>query len=186
MTPAELHDRALARTGEIVAAISPEQYTLPTPCPAFTVHDLLIHLIAGNRRFTVITRGEPATSVPLDVDLDGADPRAAYAQTSADVSAAWQDPALLDKSMALPFAEVSGGFALGIHTVEQVVHGWDLATATGQSTDIAPDLCDVAWAWSKDIDATFRGPNGPFGPAVTPPADASDAERLVAWLGRIP
>jgi uncharacterized protein (TIGR03086 family) len=181
-----MHRRALTSTVEIVAAIDVEQYGLPTPCPAFEVRDLIAHLVSGNKRWIAMAHGEPATAVPLVTDLDDADAVAAYRNSCDEVTAAWADPALLDKLVQLPFAEVPGRAALGIHTVEQVAHGWDLAKATGQPTEIAPELYAVAWEFTKDIDDAFRVPSGPFGPAVTPPANASDTERLVAWLGRSP
>ncbi len=74
----------------------------------------------------------------------------------------------------------------GIHIVETIVHGWDLAKATGQPTEIEPELYAFAWQSSKDIDDSFRGPGRPFGPPVVAPPGASDTEKLVAWLGRQP
>ena len=76
--------------------------------------------------------------------------------------------------------------AIGIHTVETIVHGWDVATATGQPAEIEPALCAVAWEHCAGIDDSLRRPGGPFGPAVDVPADASETDRLVAWLGRRP
>ena len=88
--------------------------------------------------------------------------------------------------MHLPFGDFPGAIALGIHTVEAIVHGWDLAKATGQSTEIEPELYEVAWQNCKDIDDSFRGPGRPFGPAAAAPPGASDTAKLMAWLGRAP
>jgi len=99
---------------------------------------------------------------------------------------AWSDPAVLERTVHLPFGDFPGAFALGIHTVETVVHGWDLAKATGQPTEVDPELCAVAWQNCKDIDDTFRGPDRPFRPRVAAPLGGSKTEELVAWLGRQP
>ncbi len=88
--------------------------------------------------------------------------------------------------MHLPFGAVPGAVALGVHTVEAIVHGWDLARATGQPTELDPDLCAVAWQNAKNIDDSFRGPGRPFGPAVPARSGATDTARLMAWLGRQP
>lgn len=186
MTRAQLHRQAMQSTTAIIAAIEPAQYALPTPCPAFTVRDLLAHLVSGNKRWVAMAHGEPAVAVPLVTDLADADAPAAYRETCDEVATAWADPALLDKLVQLPFADVTGAVALGVHTVETVVHGWDLAKATGQPTTIAPDLFAAAWEGTRGIDDSFRGPDGPFGPVVTLPAGSSDTDRLVAWLGRTP
>jgi uncharacterized protein (TIGR03086 family) len=180
----KLHDRALEATTLIIANIDASQLDLPTPCAHFDVRALLNHLVAGNLRFTAITRGEPAIAVPATGDFVVDDALTPYRDSASAVSTAWHDPALLTKPMQLPIGELPGSVALGIHTVEALVHGWDLAKATGQPTELDPDLCDVAWANCKDIDDSLRGPGRPFGPPVTPPPAASDTTRLMAWLGR--
>jgi uncharacterized protein (TIGR03086 family) len=86
----------------------------------------------------------------------------------------------------MPFGDFPGEFALGIHIVETVVHTWDLSKATGQPTELDPELCEAAWERTKDIDDSFRGPGRPFGQPVAAPPDATPTERLVAWLGRQP
>ncbi|HEV7525188.1 MAG TPA: TIGR03086 family protein, partial [Acidimicrobiia bacterium] len=67
--------------------------------------------------------------------------------------------------------------------VDLVVHGWDLAHATGLDEHIEPD--DVARV--RDVAEGFgdamRNPKA-FGPAVEPPAGAGEQEKLLAFLGR--
>lgn len=181
----EAHDDALAATGEIVAGLDQSQLSLPTPCPEFDVRALLGHLVEGNHRLVAIAHGEPGTSVALTADVPD-DWLAFYTSSAAAVADAWRDPALLDETVELPLGEVTGTVALGVHTVETVVHGWDLAKATGQSTEVAPDLCAVAWRNVQSVNDDLRGPGRPFAAAVPVPADATATERLVAWLGRRP
>jgi uncharacterized protein (TIGR03086 family) len=114
------------------------------------------------------------------------DAAAAYRSSAGAVSAAWHDPAALERPARLPIGDVPGEVALAIHTVETIVHGWDLARATGQPTEIEPELCAVAWEASKGIGDDLRGAGRPFGPVVFVPPTASDTARLVAWLGRQP
>jgi uncharacterized protein (TIGR03086 family) len=180
------HDHALDVTEAIVANVRPEQFGLPTPCDEFDVRTLLCHMIAGNERFAVVARGEPIESRPAMGSFTGDDAADAYRSSAAAVSAAWHDPAALERTARLPIGEVPGDVALAIHTVETIVHGWDLAKATGQPTDIEPELCAVAWEASKGIGTELRGPGRPFGPVVFVPPTASDTDRLVAWLGRQP
>ncbi len=180
----ELHDHALAATTTIVANVDAAHFANATPCDEFDVRALLNHMVGGNYRFVRIAAGEPGDSVPATGDFVHDDALPPYRASAEALSEAWRDPARLEKTVHLPFGEFPGAFALGVHTVETIVHGWDLAKATGQPTELDPELHDVAWQNSKDIDESFRGPGRPFGPAVKPPSGASDTEKLMAWLGR--
>ncbi len=86
----------------------------------------------------------------------------------------------------LPFGTMPGSAFMGLATTDTFVHAWDLAKSTGQSTDLDPTMAAALLAQSKAaIQDSFRGPEGaPFGPEAEAPADASDADRLAAFLGR--
>jgi uncharacterized protein (TIGR03086 family) len=89
-------------------------------------------------------------------------------------------------------ASMYGGMVLG----EFVLHGWDLARATGQ--DESMDRTDVERLWASnsaipdDVIEMYRTPDafGPgievFGPEVQVPADASLQDRLLGFIGRRP
>ena len=163
--PIDAHDRALDTTSAIIAGIDRDQLDLPTPCDDFNVRALLGHLVGGNLRFLAVAHGEPGTNVPARADAADDQWLDAYRESAAAVAAAWQDRALLEKPAVLPFGEVPGAVALGIHTVEAIVHGWDLATATGQPAAIDPELCAVAWKHAQLVDDSLRGPGRAFGAA---------------------
>jgi uncharacterized protein (TIGR03086 family) len=65
-----------------------------------------------------------------------------------------------------------------------VVHAWDLAKATGQDTDFAPDHCEAALAMSRHRMANMDRANMPFKDEAPVPADAPAADRLAGFLGR--
>ena len=59
-------------------------------------------------------------------------------------------------------------------------HGWDLAKATGQPTDLDPEMAEDLHAQVQGfVNDAFRGPDGeaPFGPEVAAPPSASAADR---------
>lgn len=67
------------------------------------------------------------------------------------------------------------------------MHGWDLATATGQTAELNPDLGGVALDSARRfVPAEPRGGHVPFGPVVPVPDDADVYTRLAGWLGRRP
>jgi hypothetical protein len=53
------------------------------------------------------------------------------------------------------------------------MHGWDLAVATGQQTDLDPALAEHAPHWSRQmLRPEFRGPDWAFGPEAPVRPDA--------------
>jgi uncharacterized protein (TIGR03086 family) len=185
----EAHDKALAATGQIIASITKKQLSKATPCSEYDVKALLNHLVGANRMFAAVAQGEELDPARAADDHLGDDYTAAFEQSAKTVSEAWKTPGLLEKTVKLPFAEMPGAAALGIHTVEALVHGWDLGTATGQAVEFDPALAEVAWDNVKNLPDMFRGPAGsgmPFGLKVEPPANATPTQRVVAWLGRQP
>lgn len=178
--PLELHDRGLDATAAVVARVRPDQLGLPTPCADWDVRGLLGHLVEANRMFTVAAGAEPA-------EVLGDDPLKAYEVSTEEVRRAWHRPGLLDGEVTLPFGTFPGWVAVRMHFVDHLVHGWDLAAATGQDATLDPELAQEAFAEMSEalVDAP-RGPQLPFGPAVDWPPDAPVHERLVALLGRRP
>ena len=74
-------------------------------------------------------------------------------------------------------------------STDQYVHGWDLAKATGQPTDLDPVMAEHFLEFYRAaISDAFRGPDrlAPFGPAIAVGAGAGPVEQLMAFLGRTP
>ncbi len=76
---------------------------------------------------------------------------------------------------------------LAVATTDAFTHGWDLARATGQPTDLDPHLAAELLARARAfIQPAFRGDDGakPFGPQQPAPPNATNADALAAFLGR--
>ena len=87
----------------------------------------------------------------------------------------------------MPFGEMPAGAVMGLAMNDTFTHGWDLAKATGQSTDIAPQLAAQILEQARaSIHDAFRGEDGaaPFGVEQDCPEGASAADQLAAFLGR--
>jgi uncharacterized protein (TIGR03086 family) len=78
-------------------------------------------------------------------------------------------------------AELAGGMVLG----EFVLHGWDLARATGQSLTVPEPLAATVLAGVESIAGMGRD-GGWFGAEVTVPAEAPTLDRAVGLSGRDP
>ncbi len=80
-----------------------------------------------------------------------------------------------------------GDMALSMILGEYLIHGWDLARATGQAWDPDEDTIRTAHAFLAGmVTPEYRGPGGMFGPEVDVPADAPALEKLVGFAGRDP
>jgi uncharacterized protein (TIGR03086 family) len=70
---------------------------------------------------------------------------------------------------------------------EVLTHGWDLAQATGQPTELDPELATWVLAVARRIlPPEPRGGEVPFGPVIPAPPGAGPYTQLAAWLGRQP
>jgi uncharacterized protein (TIGR03086 family) len=186
--PREIHQRAMAQTESIVAAVQPGQLGLPTPCTEYDVRALLSHTVGGLNRIALVGEGADALAVPARADGVPDDGwLAAYQRARARATAAWADDAKLDALVEVPWGKVPGRIAVSGYVQEILTHGWDLARATGQPTELDPEL--AAWVLAvaqRILPPEPRGGEIPFGPVVAVPPDAGPYAQLAAWLGRRP
>lgn len=166
----------------LLGAVRDDQRTRPTPCDEFDVQTLASHLVATVARIVAIAElGSPDSVPPLAPEHDSG----TFAQLAERAQRAWADDALLDKLVTVPWGEVPGRFALWGYTNEALVHGWDLAVATGQPAEADPALVEpTASVVGRFIPADARVPGVPFSAVVEPRAEAGPTERLANWSGR--
>jgi uncharacterized protein (TIGR03086 family) len=176
--------RALQGTLTVLTRIQPGQLDAPTPCASWDVRSLINH-VTGSARWwagTITGAADPAAA-----DYAAGDYAAAYQESIQIALAAFGADGVLDRTVRLPFGELPGAVVLGMAATEQFTHGWDLARATGQPTDLDPDLAAELLAQARlAITDAYRGPDGEalFGPVRQAPAGASPADQLAAFLGR--
>ncbi len=132
-------ERAFASTRSVLANVTPDELSNPTPCQSWQVRELINHIIGVSFWFadTVNTGIAPA---PPDTDFTRGDMVATYDDGIEQAVAAFgaTGRAREDRS-TLPFGTLPGAVYMGIATTDAFTHGWDLARATGQSTDLDPD-----------------------------------------------
>jgi uncharacterized protein (TIGR03086 family) len=98
--------------------------------------------------------------------------------------ASFEEPGALGRMVTMPFGEMPVAGLAGFRFVDLIVHAWDLAKATEQDTDLAPDLCEAALAMSRQRMTGMDRANMPFKDEVPVPGDAPAADRLAGFLGR--
>src|SRR5262245_13606734 len=186
--PADLKPAA-QRMAALVANVPDDRLKDATPCPEMNVAALLDHIGGFALAFASAAKkdgrfGDQAPSVSADAlpdDWRTRIPRDVIAMGDAwDAPEAWTG---MTKAGGLDIPGEIGGF---IALDELVVHGWDLASATGQ-----PYECDSA---SLDAVLTFVAPiaesgapnPGLFGPPVVVGDDAPMLDRVIGLTGRAP
>lgn len=176
--------QALDHTGAIIARIRPAQSGLPTPCRAWDVRALVNHLVQVVRLHAAIVGGAAGS----DSDVIGDDWAMEYCAAAGALLAAWRRVGVLDGTVQLPIGEVSAASCVELQIAELLIHGWDLATATGQPTGIDPELGKPALAWARqNLLPQFRGDEGSgrsFGAEMPVPEAAPLHDRLAAFFGR--
>ncbi|WP_028925403.1 TIGR03086 family metal-binding protein [Pseudonocardia acaciae] len=192
MTNTELTDprpyyrRALAWTHGLMSGVRAERLGDPTPCTEFDVRALLGHLVTTVRRAKVIGEGGDPFTVPVVVTGVADDGWAdAYAEGAAKLWTVWDDDRMLDVQVTAPWATIPGRVAVWAYLNETLVHGWDLAVATGQGSEADADLALATLeAAAGFLPAEPRGGHVPFAPVVEPAPGAGPTERLANWSGR--
>jgi uncharacterized protein (TIGR03086 family) len=140
------------------------------------VRALLNHMLDTQQYFVRSARGEDA-SLPSQEppEMIGDDPVSAYERAREETIHVFSQEGVIEKT----------GPSLGITFSDTLLHGWDLAQATGQDTKMPDGLAQAAY---DTIHGRFTEEQrkGVFAPEIPVGADASPQEKLLAYTGREP
>jgi uncharacterized protein (TIGR03086 family) len=164
----------------------------PTPCPAYTLGDLIDHVGGLALAFTAAARKDGGHYANMQASGDssrlGDGWRVRIPRDLAALAEAWRAPAAWD-GMTRIAGDDAPAAIIGLTVADElVVHGWDIARATGQPYQCPPELLQAAHSFlvqfaSPDLPA---GPEVPFGPSRAVPADAPLLDQVLALAGREP
>ncbi|MET8155013.1 TIGR03086 family metal-binding protein [Sphaerisporangium sp. NPDC005289] len=166
--------RATEQTARLVRGVRDEQLSLPTPCEKFDVKNLISHIEWVAEMFESLARKGPRTvQGPYAGD---------FPERAERMLAAWTKPEAWEgtSDMGLPMATLPE-----LWLVDMVVHGWDLATATGQEYEPDAEAVSRAERFTDQMVEMGRQ-RGAFGPPVAVPDDAPPFARLLGLIGRDP
>ena len=183
---------ATRQMAALIGGVTDAQLGNPTPCPNYSVGDLLDHIGGLSLAFTAAAReelGGPAGQGPSgDGSRLGPNWRREFPARLAALAEAWRVPSVFEGMTQAGGIDLPGEVAGLVALDEVVVHGWDLARATGQ-----PYECDESTLESvRGFVSQFAPPdqddgsNGLFGPAVPVAADAPLLDRVIGLTGRDP
>ncbi|WP_239155460.1 maleylpyruvate isomerase family mycothiol-dependent enzyme [Amycolatopsis sp. FDAARGOS 1241] len=172
--------------GEVVARVPGDRWDAPLPCSAWTTRDVAGHVLWGRRMLWAWatgadyaeTAGQPGAPNPgvLCPGDAAATWRRAYADTAGG----------LDSDVPSRVALIDGGevvlaSVLPAFVADTLVHTWDVAGAAGVPVSLDQRLVTIVFAWARST--PLRRPEF-FGPELTPPTNAGETTRMLAFLGR--
>jgi len=181
----------LGQLSDLLGRVEPEQYSSPTPCPDFDVAVLRSHILAWAQFFVIAFEHPDGSGDRPDVDsyVAPADPGEA-AGVLRELSGRLQatiDAGVADQQVTLFGGPMPASMTLGMCLGEYLVHGHDLAQATGLPWNPPADAVAAALAFMPSmLTDDYRGPDKSFGYPVEVAESASDLDKLVAFTGRDP
>jgi uncharacterized protein (TIGR03086 family) len=147
-----------------------------TPCDEWDVRTLMNHMLETDRYFVGAARGEDVSPPsPQPPELLGDDPVADFRDAQRATLQAFGADGVIEKT----------GPSLGIAFSDQLLHGWDLARATGQDATMPDGLAQAAYDMIHGR-FTDEQRKGVFKPEIAVPPDATAQARLLAYTGRPP
>jgi uncharacterized protein (TIGR03086 family) len=177
---------AADRLADLVRNVTDGDLKAATPCPDYTVGDLLDHINGLSVAFTMAARKTPmdgtasgdASRLPLDF-------RESMPERLAELAEAWRAREAWDGMTAAGGVDLPGEVAGAVALDEIVLHGWDLARATGQPFEVEEDLLQVVYGFVSSIGPDDRD-GSLFGAAVEVDPDAPLLDRVLGLSGRDP
>jgi uncharacterized protein (TIGR03086 family) len=173
-------EQTFHHTEVLISNVGAEQYDSPTPCPEWTVRDLLDHTIR-----IVSTLGAAASGARPEAFVLGTDPAAQFRAAADAALTAWRTPGTFDQVIVIAAGPMLGSVVAGINLLDTATHAWDIARATGQPAELPNGVAEAALEASRAFISPELRP-GRFGPQLQSAAGTTPTEQLVAFLGRQP
>ncbi|MGE5292719.1 MAG: TIGR03086 family metal-binding protein [Micromonosporaceae bacterium] len=183
---------AAQRLSDLLVRVEDHELGEPTPCPAYTLGDLIDHVGGLALAFTAAAEKDSARYSEQgpsgDASRLGGDWRTRIPRDLQTLVRAWREPGAWTGMTRIAGMDTPAEMAGLTVADELVVHGWDVARATGQPYACEPEVLEAARSFlaqfaSPDAPA---GPDVPFGPSRQVPGDAPLLERVIALAGRDP
>ena len=183
MGPIEQLAIILPKVSGVVDRIAVDQLGNETPCSEFDVHDIIDHMVVLGGAFAHLFRGEqpPAAEAP---PVYGRVPAAEFRAAMDDLLDAVRSEGAMERMLDTPIGRMDGETFARVVAFDGLVHGWDLAAATGQVYDIDATVVAAVDGFARQAINDDLRDAGMFEAATAAPADASRLEALAAFSGR--
>jgi len=178
-----LYERTVESWTARVEAVGDDQWAGPTPCEDWDVRTLVNHVVGEDLWTEPLVRGSTMEEVGdrFDGDLLGKAPVEVAVGAAALARHAVREALPARAKVNLSYGEEDLDEYLSQLAADHLIHGWDLAAATGGNTILDFDLVDAVAAWFANREEMYRSA-GVIGPRVEVSGDAQT--QLLAHFGR--
>jgi uncharacterized protein (TIGR03086 family) len=185
-----LDRQALDATSRVVSNLSADRLDAPTPCTEWDLRALLVHMAGNNNGFAEAAEGRPADPAVWEGRRLGQDVIGEYQKSADRVRSAFAEDGALERTFEVHgFGSYPARDAIGMHFIDYLVHGWDVARAAGIEYHLDDKLClvvlEMGATWPAGSPRIW-GPGAPFGRPVAVADDATPADTVLGFLGRSP
>jgi uncharacterized protein (TIGR03086 family) len=180
-----LYHRTVECWADRVNAVRPDQWDAPTPCREWNVRDLTNHVTGEDLWTPPLMRGSTIEEVGdrLDGDLLGEDPIRTSLAAAREAIRTVADILPSGGTVHLSYGEEKMEEYVHQLAADHLVHGWDLAVATGGDARLDPTLMHEVATWFADREDMYRAA-GVIGPRAATTGD--DQGDFLAAFGRDP
>ena len=188
MSTLEHLSAAHAQFGRVLATVDASQWDEATPCDAWTVGQLVEHVVGGEQMTIALLEGATAAEARATaVSVAAAEARSRYASIATAVEAAFEQPGALARTVHHPIGDVSATQLLGFRVGDLTLHSWDLSRSIAGDELLDPELVAAVWTDLEPLSAVI-GEIGVFGDG--PSGDVGEESelqlRLLDLTGRRP
>jgi uncharacterized protein (TIGR03086 family) len=181
-------EAALVSVTALVDDVPSASLTMPTPCPGWSVLDVINHLAAVTEKFGRFAARSVESEDPVrqvQGDLVGTRPARPFRRIIETALRAWREhPESVQAVCVLPFGYFDGATAAGINLFDAVVHQWDIAVGAGVDHEIDEELATVALIVADLLVTDEARRHGHYAPSMVMDPDARPGDRLLAVAGR--
>lgn len=173
--------------GLVRSAPAPQEWSAPTPCTEWDVRTLVNHVVSEERWTKPLVDGRTIEDVgdAFDGDLLGEDPKANALAAADEGLTAVAERLPAGGKVHLSYGDEDIEEYIRQLVAEHLIHGWDLAVATGQQRSLDPELIAQVATWFRDKEDMYRSGGSTAARPTSARAGDPQADLLIAF-GRDP
>jgi uncharacterized protein (TIGR03086 family) len=153
-----MYRRSVDGWTERVAAVGPDQWGAVTPCADWDVRTLVNHVVGEDLWTEPLVRGATIEEVGdrFEGDLLGDDPVGAVRTAAAQATETVGEKLPSRPKVHLSYGDEDLEEYVAQLIADHLIHGWDLAAATGGDTDLDEDVVAAVAEWYAEREEIYR------------------------------